>query len=240
MRKASFGAILALLLSSLAFAAVQDDGVTLTASGQGKAIVNAIGAKDVTFAEVPTGSVSGVSISTQGCMYGPSGVADGSFCDTAADTYTGTTQSIRGVSFSNAYKYFWISGTWTGSGTWSVKLFSGATASIPASFSFDLPSPSVGDSALYEHKLQKSGKIVRVSCSTDQGTATINLDLRQESSPNSSGTQVLSSPLVCTSNTAIATSLANPVYAANSPIALLISGTSGTPSVVRVHIASAQ
>ena len=196
MRKASLGVILALLLSSLAFCAVQDDGVTLSASGQGKAIVNAIAADAATFAEVPTGSVSGVTITVQGCMYGPSGVADGSFCDAAADTYTGTVEAIRGVTFTTAYKYFWISGAWTGSGTWSIKPSWEQTASIPASFSFDLPSPSVGDSALYEHKLQRSGVIVRVSCSTDQGTASINLDLRQESSPNSSGTHRFSLPLL--------------------------------------------
>lgn len=240
MRKASIGAILALLLSSLAYGTVQDDAVTLATSGQGKAIVNGIGADDASFSEVPTGSISGSSLTIQGCSYGPSGLADGSFCDSATDTYTGTTSSIRPVTFSTKYKYFWITGTWTGAGTWKVSMFSGTAASITASFSFDLPSPSVGDSALYEHKLQKSGKIVRLSCSTDQGTASINLDLRQESTPNTSGTQVLASPLVCTSNTAVAVSLSNPTYTANSPVALLISGTSGSPSVVRVHIASVQ
>lgn len=122
MRKASIGAILALLLSSFAFGDVQADKISLTATGVAGFFVNAYGAETTTFTEIPSGTVSAVSNTIQGCMYGASGVADGSLCAAASDTYTGTTQAIRPVTFSYAYDYFWVTATWTGSGTWTIKM----------------------------------------------------------------------------------------------------------------------
>lgn len=104
-------------------------------------------------------------------------------------------------------------------------------------FSFDLPSPSVADSGQYQHKLSGNNTFARLSCSVDQGTASINLDVRQEANPNStSGNPALASSLVCTTNTGSTTVFARPAYIANSPLALLITATSGSPSVLRVHV----
>jgi len=208
--------------------------VTATASGTPLKIANNVGGYNASFEIIPSGSPATVSIPIQGCM--PNGT-----CDTAVVTVTSTTAVTQNVVFPKLYTYFLFTPSWTGGTSASIKItsiVSSARLGYPQSFSFDLPSPSVGDSALYEHKLQSPGQIVRVSCSTDQGTASINLDLRQESTPNTTGTSVLGSALVCNSNTAITTTIATPAYSANSPIALLISGTSGTPSVVRVHVAA--
>ncbi len=122
MRKASIGAILALLFGSFALGDVQADKIALTATGVAGYFVNAYGAETTTFTEIPSGTISGVSNTIQGCMYGASGIADGSLCASASDTYTGTTQAIRPVTFSYAYDYFWVTGTWTGSGTWTIKM----------------------------------------------------------------------------------------------------------------------
>lgn len=107
---------------------------------------------------------------------------------------------------------------------------------IPSNASLDLPTPVIGNSGQYQFKYAQGGNITRISCSTDQGTVSINLEVRAEGSPNSAGTVVLGSALVCNSNTAVTTTMANPTYTANAPVALTISATSGSPSVVRVHV----
>jgi hypothetical protein len=113
----------------------------------------------------------------------------------------------------------------------------GQTAGTATSaFSLGIPQPEVADSGKYQHKLTSNFAITQISCSTDQGTASINLDVRVEALPNVPGTQVLASPLVCNSTTATAPAILSPNVTANSPIAVLISGTSGTPGVVRIHV----
>lgn len=103
------------------------------------------------------------------------------------------------------------------------------------SVTFDLENPTAADAGKFQWKPKNGLTLTRISCSVDQGSAAINLDLRQESTPNVSGTQVLSTPLACTANTGATTSIANPNVSSLTPVALLVVAASGGVSVVRVH-----
>jgi hypothetical protein len=105
--------LLLFCFSALALAQVNNGSVSITTTGDTKKITNLYGGLIGTFEEVPTGTVSAVSITIQGCMKNGT-------CDTAADTYTGTTAAVRSVNFTKAYTYYLITATWTGSGTWTV------------------------------------------------------------------------------------------------------------------------
>lgn len=112
--------VLAVLLLTLASAlswGQANNGTILFAagtSGTSQTISNTYGALVGSFEEVPTGTVSAVSITIQGCMRNGT-------CDSAADTYTGTTATIRSVNpFTKAYNFFKVTATWTGSGSWTI------------------------------------------------------------------------------------------------------------------------
>lgn len=98
----------------------------------------------------------------------------------------------------------------------------------------DLENPTSADLGKFQWKPKNSLIITRISCSVDQGTATVNLDIRQESTPNSPGTQMLSTPLTCTTSTGATTLIANPNVPGLSPVALLPLSASGV-SILRVH-----
>lgn len=78
----------------------------------------------------------------------------------------------------------------------------------------------------------------RIACSTAPTAATvsINFDERAEATPNTAGTNTLSADLVCDDNTEFTTSFADAVIAGDVPHNLQITATSGTPTVVRIHV----
>ena len=96
--------------------------------------------------------------------------------------------------------------------------------------------------AAVQHKLPTAVTISRVSCSTDTGTSTIQLDERSESTPNTGGTDILTSQLDCGSgHTSAATSFSNAGIAADAIINLDIDKTDdqaagATPTQVRIHV----
>jgi hypothetical protein len=75
-----------------------------------------------------------------------------------------------------------------------------------------------------------------VSCSTNTGTVTIQLDERAEGTPNTAGTDMLTSALVCDSDTEATTSFSNATADADDPVNLQITATASTPGVVRIHV----
>jgi hypothetical protein len=124
----------------------------------------------------------------------------------------------------------WTSGRTLGS--------TGTPCNSGTGFTMAIPSPAIADTGVYQHKVARQYTIQRISCSTDAGTVSINFDIRNESSPNDPGNPVLSTPLVCSSATASTVTLANPVVLANSPVALVVTATNGTPTVVRIHVST--
>lgn len=77
--------------------------------------------------------------------------------------------------------------------------------------------------------------ITRVDCSTNTGTVTIQLEERTLTTPNSAGTDILTSSLVCDSNNETTTSFDNASIAANALVSLTVSAFTGEPTMTRIH-----
>ncbi len=106
----------------------------------------------------------------------------------------------------------------------------------PRLVSFVIENPTAADQGLLQHKFAANVTILRVSASTDQGTATLQFDERVENAPNTGGTDVLTSALVADTDSQVTTSFANAGIAANAVLNLDIDAVSGTPGVVRIHV----
>jgi hypothetical protein len=103
--------------------------------------------------------------------------------------------------------------------------------------SLTLFDPVTGDSGRVQLQFPSAITIVRVSCSVKAATSvSINLDERAEATPDTAGTAVLGSALVCDADSANTTSFSNAGIAARVPLALTISAVSGTPDTLRVFI----
>jgi hypothetical protein len=96
--------------------------------------------------------------------------------------------------------------------------------------------PVAGDTNKVQLQFQAATTLQKVACSTDAGTVSINLDKRSETTPNTAGTNALASALVCDSNREETTSFSSATVAANQVLNLQITGTAGSPGVVRIHI----
>ena len=107
---------------------------------------------------------------------------------------------------------------------------------ITKKITFVLESPVATDLGLLQHKVGLPITIRRVSASTDQGTCTFQLDERAEGTPNSSGTDILTAPLVADTDTESTTAFDNAEIADNALISLDIDAVTGSPGVVRIHI----
>ena len=119
--------------------------------------------------------------------------------------------------------------------TWASLYTLASFPCLGGAINFDLQSPQTTDSGTFQWEPKNQLKLSRLSCSCDVGTVSINLDIRTESAPNTTGTLVLSSPLVCTPTTGVTTTFAVPIVPGSSPVALIIAATSGNPGVVRVN-----
>ncbi|MBI3933486.1 MAG: hypothetical protein HY316_02260 [Acidobacteria bacterium] len=78
-----------------------------------------------------------------------------------------------------------------------------------------------------------------VECSVDTGTVTIQLDERAVATPNTAGTNSLTSSLVCDTDSQSTASFTDSGIASQVPHNLQITATSGTPTIVRIHVIAA-
>lgn len=104
--------------------------------------------------------------------------------------------------------------------------------------SINILSPTTADTNKSQIAFDNAVTVQRVWCSTDTGTATIQLDERAEATPNTAGTNVMTASLVCDNDTQATTTFTNATIAQFVPVNLQITATSGTPTVVRIHIAA--
>lgn len=119
----------------------------------------------------------------------------------------------------------------TSANTWTR---TGQAAGVKSLTVFD---PSTGDSGRIQIMFDEGVTITRVACSVKGGTsAAIQLDERAAATPDTAGTAVLTSNLVCDTNEEVSTSFTNAGIAARVPMALLISAVSGVPDTLRVFI----
>lgn len=154
--------------------------------------------------------------------------AQGNF-DVYAESQWVTVQVVYGYSAPTIYRDY---GLFTVGGT--------SNGGYPNSedFSVDIPSPALTDSGAYHHKVDHKAGVVRISCSTDQGTATIDLDMRAEATPNTPGTPVIgNNGLGCISATTnVATFFMNALVPQNSVLTPLVSNIQGSPTTLNIHV----
>jgi hypothetical protein len=97
--------------------------------------------------------------------------------------------------------------------------------------------PVTTDSGRVQIMFPTAVTITRVACSVKAATSvTINLDERAAATPDTAGTAVMSSALVCDTDEASSTSFSNAGIAARAPLALTISAINGTPDTLRVFV----
>lgn len=112
-----------------------------------------------------------------------------------------------------------------------------ATANKTGMKSMVVLTPATGLSNFSQMYFGAAITITRVACSIDAGTsATIQLDERAEATPNTAGTNVMTSALVCDTDSQTTTSFTNATIAARVPLNLQITGTSGSIGALRVHV----
>lgn len=101
---------------------------------------------------------------------------------------------------------------------------------------FSFTDPGTGDTG----KIQGTSKVAftgtKVYCSTNTGTATINLEERVKTTPDTAGTDMLTSDLVCDTDSQETTTFTNAGIAAEALVSLTIVSVASTPGVVRVHL----
>lgn len=110
-------------------------------------------------------------------------------------------------------------------------------------FTFEMGTSSLSTTtAAMQHSLPHDITITRISCNTDQGTTTLQIDERLEETPNTAGTDILSSPIACGSgHSNTTTSFSNAGITGNDLINLDIDETDdqsggATPTFLRFTI----
>jgi len=111
-----------------------------------------------------------------------------------------------------------------------------ATANKTLSKSIAIFDPTTADTNKIQFYWPAAVTLQRIACSVDTGTVSINFDERAEATPNTFGTNALSAALVCDTDSQTTTSFSDSAHAADVPINLQITATSGTPTIVRIHI----
>jgi hypothetical protein len=165
----------ALFIVCKAEAQSQSQSITVSGSAGAITVSNPNNYTAASFEEIPiTGSPASASITVQGCNRGGT-------CDSAADTNTGLTAAIRGISFTKVYDYFKITATWSG-GTASGYTINSHVGFLPAG-------GASSSNATIISPVDGSG-YVEVNCKTGCSGA----------NPNGQATMANSSPVVIASN----------------------------------------
>ena len=148
---------------------------------------------------------------------------------------TGTGSTLTGLvrGSASAFTAAELSGDATTSGSNAVTL---ATQFKTISKSIDIFIPTTTDTNKIQLYWPSAVTLQRVACSTDVGTVTIQFDERAEATPNTAGTNSLTSSLVCDTDSQVTTSFNDAVIAADVPHNLQITATASSPTVVRIHI----
>lgn len=115
----------------------------------------------------------------------------------------------------------------------SLKL---ATANKTFDKSIAIIDPTTAEDDKVQWMHGKAVTYTDVDCSTDQGTATIDMDHRVITTPNTVGTDILTGTIVCDTDNQADGGFADATIPANVPVNLSITAVSGTPGTVRIHI----
>ena len=108
-------------------------------------------------------------------------------------------------------------------------------STLEKSFSFYHSSDLTTYDGIPKWKFANAVTITEISCTTDAGTATLNIEERGETTPNTAGTDVLTSDIVCDSDQQESTTFSNAAIAADVWNAITISA-SATATDVNITI----
>ncbi len=110
-----------------------------------------------------------------------------------------------------------------------------ATANKTFDKSIVVIDPTTGEDDKVQWMHGKAVTYVDVDCSTDAGTATIDMDHRVLTTPNTVGTDILTGTIVCDTDNQADGGFADATIPANVPVNLSITAVSGA-GTVRIHI----
>ena len=96
--------------------------------------------------------------------------------------------------------------------------------------------PTTAEDGLIGFSNANAITITEIRCWTNTGTVSINLEERAEVTPNTVGTAVLSSALVCDNNNQVTTTFANATLAAQTNTVLMIDAVASTPGSVNIVV----
>ena len=111
-----------------------------------------------------------------------------------------------------------------------------ATANKTITKTINIFAPTTSDTNKVQFYWPAAVTLQRVVCSTDTGTVTIQFDERAEATPNTAGTNSLTSSLVCDNDSQVTTSFSDSGIAVDVPHNLQITATASSPGVVRIHV----
>jgi hypothetical protein len=120
----------------------------------------------------------------------------------------------------------------------TISATSNTLSGLPVSKDISILLPTTGDTNKAQMQFFAAATLTKVSCSTlgASSTATIQLDKRAEATPNTAGTDALTSTLVCDTDRQSTTSFSSAAVAANQVLNLQITATANAPEVVRIHV----
>ena len=107
-------------------------------------------------------------------------------------------------------------------------------------FVIAIENPTTSHSALIQMSWPYAVTASRVRCSTDTGTVTVQFDERVSTTPNVAGTDVLTTALVCDSDTESSSSFSNDGIALDSWMSLDIDAVASSPTKVRIVVEVSQ
>lgn len=149
---------------------------------------------------------------------------------------TGTASTLTGLmrGSASAMTAAELSGAVATSGSNATTLASKYLTHIKSAL---IDTPVVGDTNKLQWTFPTAVTITRVVCAIGGTTSiTIQLDERAEATPNTAGTNVMTSTLVCDADSQATTTFTNATIAARVPLNLQVTAASGTPTSLRVHV----
>lgn len=99
-----------------------------------------------------------------------------------------------------------------------------------------LQSPQLTDTGLFQFKPGGNFIATKLSCSVDQGSLTVNMEVRTRQNPNDTGPKLVTVDLVCAPTPVETTTIALPNLTADNVLTLAILDKTGSPGIVRVFV----
>jgi hypothetical protein len=96
--------------------------------------------------------------------------------------------------------------------------------------------PTTADTNKIQLQFAAAVTLQEIGCSTDTGTVTIQFDKRGETTPNTSGTNALTSSLVCDNNRQESSTFTSATVTTSQVLNLQVTATASSPTVVRIHV----